>query len=70
MFQVGNRVKAKNGNSLFSSGRVQEVEQGDWMLVDFDADPILFYLGTCAITGKNPCLVVKDTFEVEEDNDR
>lgn len=65
MFQVGDRVKAKNGNSLFSSGKVQEVEEGDWMLVDFDADPILFYLGECAITGKNPCLVVKDTFEHE-----
>lgn len=69
MFKVGDRVKAKNVNSLFSSGRVREVEEGDWMLVNFDADPILFYLGTCAITGKNPCLVVKDTFELEEDDE-
>lgn len=71
MFQVGDRVKPKNPNSLFSHGKMvakdstMSVCAGRWMVAEFDEPPILYYLYDKPIYGANPCLVVQDTFEHE-----
>lgn len=65
MFQVGDRVKPKNPNSLFSSGVITGLEEGDWMMVDMDCTPVLYYLAGLPIMGSKVCLVIRNSFENE-----